>query len=331
MLKIYLLVGAAMLSCTFSFAQTLDSLSAKDKATLDSMMEKDEVLRLLKEDPKNAFDISVGIGNGSFSSHNNAANATGVDNKLIFTPSVVYRLKSGFNFGVTGFITSDSAKGTELYQTGLSAGYEYDGKEVTTGITYTRYFSDKNKYNTKSLYQNDVYGFIKKAKGIIQPGLSLGFDNGEYKEADLASVILKRPLNPRGDTTITGIDSTNNKTSYFSVTTSIEHDFSFYKVFSKDDELDFVPSLMLNFGKDDLNQTHTNTVNRPLVKKLLARRKKITPTNKFEMQSVAASFDFTYTVGKFFLQPNIYLDYYLPETTAKRFTAIYAVTAGFSF
>ena len=331
MRKIYLLLGAAMLSCTLSLAQTLDSLSAKDKASLDSMMEKDEFLKLLKEEPKNALDVSVGIGNGSFSAHNNAANATGVDNKIIFTPSIVYRLKSGFSFGLTGFLTSDSAKGTELYQTGLSAGYEYDGKEVTTGITYTRYFSDRNKYNTKSLYQNDIYAFVKKAKGILQPGLSLGFDNGEYKEADFASVLVKRPLNPRGDTVITGFDSTNNKATYFSVTASVEHDFSFYKLFSKDDELDFVPSLMLNLGKDDLNQTHTNTINRPLVKRILANRKKNTPTNKFEVQSIAASFDFTYSVGKFFLQPNIYLDYYLPETTSKRLTAIYAVTLGFSF
>lgn len=161
--------------------------------------------------------------------------------------------------------------------------------------------------------------------------MSLGFNNGEYKEADIASVLLKRPLNPRGDTVITGIDSTTNKASYFSVTANIEHDFSFYKLFSKDDELDFTPSLMLNFGKDNLEQTHTNTINRPLVKKLLARRKKNAPTNTFEVQSVAASLDFTYSVGKFFLQPNVYLDYYLPETTTKRLTAIYSVTAGFSF
>lgn len=331
MQKIYLLLCTALLCCTLSFAQTTDSLSKQDKALLDSMMEKDEFLKLLKDDPKNSVDVSIGIGNGSFSAHNNAANATGVDNKIIFTPSVVYRLKSGFNFGATAFLTSDSAKGTELYQTGLSAGYEYDGKAVTTGITYTRYLSDKNKYNTKSLYQNDIYAFIKKAKGIIQPGLSLGFNNGEYKEADIASVLLKRPLNPRGDTVITGIDSTTNKASYFSVTANIEHDFSFYKLFSKDDELDFTPSLMLNFGKDNLEQTHTNTINRPLVKKLLAQRKKTVPTNTFEVQSVAASFDFTYSVGKFFLQPNVYLDYYLPETTTKRLTAIYSITAGFSF
>jgi len=319
-------------SYLFSSAQ-IDSLSKRDKAAIDSMMQKDEFLKLLNDKTKNSLDLGIGIGNGAFSAHNNAANATGVDNKLIFTPSIVYRLKSGFNFGVTAFLTNDTTSNSKLYQTGLNIGYDYTRKNVDAGIAYTRFFSDGNKYNNKSIYQNDIYGYIKKASGIIQPGLALGFDNGKYKEADVASVILKRPLNPRGDTTVTGIDSTNNSTNYFSATVSIEHDFSFYTLFSKDDELDFIPSLMLNFGRDDLTQTqtHTNTVNRPALKKLLAKRKKNAPDNKFEMQSVAASFDFNYGVGKFFLQPDLYLDYYLPQTKSKRLSVIFSITAGLTF
>jgi len=324
MQKFYLPVFIAVFCCSVATAQT-DSLSAKDKAALDSMMANDEFLKMMKEDSKSSLDVSIGIGNGAFSTHNNAANATGIDNKIIYTPSVIYRTKSGFSFGVTGFLTTDSMSNLELYQTGLTAGYDHYGKAVKVGISYTRYLSDKNKYNSKSLYQNDIYGYIKKADGIIQPGLALGFDNGRYKEVDLT--LFKRLL--LGDTLVN--DSTNNKASYFSATVSIEHDFSFYKLFSKGDELDLVPSLMINFGKDDLVQTHTNTVNRPIIKRLLTRRKKNEPTNKFEMQSVAASFDFTYSVGKFFLQPNFYLDYYLPSTTTNRLTAIYAVSAGFSF
>ncbi len=58
--------------------------------------------------------------------------------------------------------------------------------------------------------------------------------------------------------------------------------------------------------------------------------KKVESNNKFQLQSVAASFDFTYGIGKFFLQPNLYLDYYLPETTTNRFSTIFSVTAGVS-
>ncbi|MGC4102288.1 hypothetical protein [Ferruginibacter sp.] len=335
MQKIYLVL-LLWISAVPAIAQ-LDSLSKKDKAMLDSMMANDEFLKLFKEQSKNSLDVSVGIGNGAFSSHNNAANATGVDNKMIYTPSIVYRLKSGFNFGVTGFITTDSAHKAELYQTGVTAGYDYYGDKINAGLSYTRYLSDRDKYNTKSLYQNDIYGYIKKAKGIIQPGLAIGFANGDYKEYSYTSfsktVHLLLPLpNGRDSTfTVSGNDSTDNKVSYFSASVNIEHDFSFYKLFDKDDELDFTPSLILNMGSDQFSQTHTNKIfDRPRIRKL-AGIKKTESTNQFQVQSIAASFDFTYGVGKFFLQPNFYLDYYLPETTGKRFTAIFAVTAGFSF
>jgi hypothetical protein len=321
MLKIYLLIFIIAAGFSVAVAQT-DSLSAKDKAMLDFMMENDEFLKMMKEQSKNSVDISVGLGNGAFSSNNNAANATGVDNQIIFTPSVVYHTKNGFSFGVTGFLTADSTNSLKLYQTGLSAAYDYYGKKVLTGISYTRYLSDKNKYNSKSLYQNDVYGYIKRAKGILQPGLTLGFANGNYKE--VALVLRTRPL--LGDTLVR--DSTSNKASYFSFSGSVEHDFNFYKLFSKDDELDFVPSLIINFGSDKLTQTHTNKV---FNRQILSNRKRVEATNKFQVQSLAASFDFTYSIGKFFLQPNLYLDYYLPETTAKRLATIFSVTAGLSF
>jgi hypothetical protein len=315
-----------ILAYSVTVAQT-DSLSAKDKALLDSMMQNDEFLKLMQGQSKNTVDINIGIGNGAFSEHNNAANATGVVKQIIFMPSVMYRTKEGFSLGATGFLTKGITGKTELYQTGLTAGYDYYGKQVLAGISYTRYLSDKNKYNSKALYQNDIYGYIKKAKGLLQPGLSLGFANGNYKEMEFTSFILRRPL--RGDTTIMGNDSTNNKVSYFSASVNVEHDFSFYKLFSKDDELDFVPSLIVNFGSDKFNQTHTNKIFDRIRK--LNTVKKVEVNNKFQLQSVAASFDFTYSVGKFFLQPNLYVDYYLPQTSSGRFSAIFAVTAGLTF
>lgn len=295
------------------------------------MMANDEFLKMLKEGEKNSFEVSIGLGNGAFSSDNKAANATGVTNQLIFTPSVMYRLKNGLSFGVTGYLTNDNSKNLELYQTGITAGYDYFGKNITAGISYTRFLSDKNKYNAKSLYQNDFYGYLKKAKGVLQPGIAAGFSSGSYKEATY--VQFKRTvrlLNPLRDTVITiaGMDSTDNKTSYFSVSANVGHEFSFYKVFDKDDELDIVPSLILNFGSDKISLTHLNKIyDRPR----FTQFKKQEATNKFQVQSVAASFDFTYGVGKFFLQTNVYFDYYLPETSGQRLSTIFAVTAGFGF
>ena len=301
------------------FAQK-DSLSKADKATLDSMLKNDNFLKLLDESKKNSVDVSIGVGNGSFSSHNQAVNATGTNNLAVFTPAIFYRTKVGFSIGVTGYLASDSSS-SGLYQTGISAAYDYTGKDINAGAAYTRFISDQNKYNSKSLYQNDFYAYIKKSSGIIQPLLALGYSNGKYKE--IGYIIF-----PIGSG-IVRKDSTDNTSSYFYTSVGIEHDLNFYSVFSKNDELDIIPSLVLNAGSDKTTTTHTNKIfnNSPV----LSRRARQAATNKFQLQSIAASVEMTFSVGKFFLQPNIYLDYYLPSTKAKRLSSVYSLTAGFSF
>jgi hypothetical protein len=184
------------------------------------------------------------------------------------------------------------------------------------------------------LYQNDFYGYIKRAKGVLQPSLEFGYANGNYKEVTFISfkriIHLPNPPPNGRDTviTITGRDSTDNKTSYFSVTPSIGHDFAFYGLFSKNDELDFEPYLLLNFGSDKLTQTHTNRIfDRPAFNP----RKKASYSNNFQVQSVAASVHLVYMIKKFFIDTNLYADYYLPQTTENRFTFIFELSAGFTF
>ena len=322
MYKICLTLVLATLFVFNGYSQK-DTLSRSDKAALDSMIKNDEFLKLL--DKTSTVDISIGIGNGSFSGANLAVNATGVTNQIVFTPALFYHHKSGFSVGISPFFTKDSSK-MVLYQTGLTASYDYYGKDVNTGVSYTRYLSDANKYNNKSLYQNDIFAYLKKAKGLIQPGISIGYASGNYKEVNLVTFIppLPAPQVPR-----LVRDSTNNKASYFSFSASAEHDFSWYNVFDKDDEFDLVPSLIVNTGSDKNTATHTNRLYDRLPK--LSNRKKVTENNKFQLQSIAASLDITYTIGKFYLQPNIYVDYYLPSTTAKRLSSIFSVVAGITF
>ena len=329
----YLLLFSFSLISLSAKSQT-DSLTKEEKRMLDSMFKNDEFIKLMMKKDKNYLDVAIGIGNGEFSANNNAANATAVNRQLIYTPAVVYRLKNGLSFGIAAFITADSTNKPEVYQTGLTAGYDYYGKTIYAGGSYTRYLSNQNKYNSKSLYQNDLFAYIKLAKGILQPGITLGYVTGKYKETNFVTfkrrVHLPNPPPNGRDTVIlvTGKDSTDNKTSYFSTAATVGHDFAFYNIFSKKDELDFIPTLFLNMGSDKLTQTHTNAIfNRPA----LSSRKKSEFSNKFQVQSIAASLDFTYMVKKFFIQSIVYFDYYLPETTENRFSAIFSITAGFSF
>lgn len=288
------------------------------------MMTNDPFFALMNEKPKNSLDVSLGAGNGSFSEHNRAVNATGVTNKVIFTPGVTYRFKNGISLGVIGYVTNDSSSNLELYQTGLTGGYDYQGKKFTAGASYTRYIADVNKYNSKSLYQNDLYAYIKKSSGVVQPIAAIGFSSGKFKEIDVIRV--RRPIQMD---TIYVKDSTSNKSSYFYASAGILHDFYFYGIFKKGDELDLTPTFVVNAGSDNTTTTHTNKAltNRPL----LSKRARVATSNAFQLQSLALSFDLTYSVGKFFVQPNLYVDYYLPKTTANRLSAVYSLTVGFTF
>ena len=313
-----------------------DSLTVSERALLDSLIASDPFLNFIKDSLKtNTVYFSIGAGNGGFSLHNNAANTTGYVKQFILLPAINYFTKSGFNFGVTGFITNDTTHQPEIYQAGITAGYSQYGKKINTGISYTRFIRIGSAYNSKSLYQNELYAFVNKAKGFIRPGISMGFTNGNYKEVSLVSytrtVHLSFPLPYGRDTTFTqkGRDSTNNKTSYFSISASAKHEFNFKKIFNKKDELGISPSLMINFGSDQLTQTHTNAIFDRYRK--LNQIKRIEATNKFQVQSLALSFDVMYGLGKFFFQPNLYFDYYLPQTTMQRWSTIFSVTAGVSF
>jgi hypothetical protein len=338
MRKLYLILS--FLSFGFGAnAQVDTTLSAKDKAVLDSMIKAaDDLLSLMDDSAKSYLDISLGFGNGTFSTQNQAVNATGYTNQLVLTPAIFYYFKSGFNVGLTGFLTNENSK-LSLYQTGASIGYGYDNNKISTGISYTRYFGDNKKYNGKSIYQNEVFGYFKYAKPFLQPGVSLGFANGNYKAAEFVTFPFTYKIpNPVRDTTviIRGIDSTTNKTQYFSVTFSVEHTFEIEKIFTKNDGLTINPIFMLNAGSDKLTENHTNNLfrNRPRLAARFSSKKKTTQSNKMQLQSIASSINITYGIGKFYFQPNFYFDYYLPkceDCEIKRLSSIFNLTAGISF
>ena len=326
MKKLLLIVGFTLSISFFSAAQSGNPVTPSEQATLDSMRKADEFLNMLDslDAPKSYIDLSIGIGNRLFSVKNNSVNTTqAYTNKLYYTPAITYRHKSGLSIGLMPFITSDSGS-LKTYQTAITPGYDYLDKKISTGLSYTRFIADNEKYNSNSIYQNDFYAYIKSVAGWVEPGFAVGFTNGKYKEIDLVyAPMLARYVK----------DSTDNKIRDISFTASIEHDFEFYDVLAKQDGLSIVPQLLLSGGSEKLTITHTNKAYAKLVNASRRVKRNITVdgSSKFALQSTALSIDITYSVGKFFLQPNVYFDYYLPSTTEKRFTTVYSITAGFSF
>ncbi len=288
------------------------------------MMANDEFLKLLGEKPGSYFDFNLGISNSIFSTKNNSLNAEqATTKKIFFTPSAGYYHKSGFGLALNTYISSDSGK-MKLYQYAINPFYNYSGKKINAGISYSRYIAGEAVESfATSPYKNDIYASFKLKKPWLQTGISLGYANGNFKEYFDTTILLRR---------IT--DTITTKLYDFSAILSAEHEFDLGSLFTKEDNLTVVPSLMLNASSQKWTISHSNSLSkrRPAVQRAL---KSVygdgTSSAAFQLQSIALLMEATYTTGKFYLQPQFYIDYYLPVTSVSKFTNVFSVIAGLTF
>lgn len=300
------------------------------ESALDSMFKQDPFFQMLdslgKEPPRSSVDINVGVGNRLFSLNNKALTAEQANvSKLIFTPSVSYFHKSGLGFSVTGFLGSDAGK-LSLFQTGLTPSYDYIGNKVTAGISYTRYLLNKSLTVSPSPFQNDLYAYVNAAKGALQPGLAIGYASGKHKEYTDTVISRPSPLPP-----VRIRDTTTYKIKDLSLIASVKHDFSWYNLLSNKDGLLVTPQLMLIGGSQTYSAKSTTVAVTRRRETLLRSNRLSTDQTKFTLQSAAFSLDVDYSIGQFYVRPQLYLDYYLPATTGNRLAATFNCVLGISF
>ena len=331
MQKSFLLFFIIFFNSVVGVAQT-DTLSATDKALLDSMLANDPFLNMLSEKEGSYFDINIGMGNSIFSEKNNTLNAEQAETKKIFfTPSVGYYNKSGLGIAFTGYLSNDKGKAS-IYQYAINPFYNYADKKVEAGLSYTRYLPGTSVSSFSiSPYTNDVYANVKLKKPWLQPGLALGFANGKFEEYFDSTFIINPPSGPR---LVRITDTITTRLKDFSIIFSIEHEFNFLKLFSTRDQLMLVPAIMLNGSSQNWNIAHSNSINKrsPGVQNLLKRNYGNGNVNvPFQLQSIAFLTQATYSLANFYLLPQVYLDYYLPQSNSQKLTAVYSITAGITF
>jgi hypothetical protein len=306
---------------------------AADKAALDSMLKNDALAQMLDSlgtlDAKSSFDVSIGFGNRLFSLSNNSLTADQADvKKLIVTPAISYYHKSGFGITVTGFLGSDSGT-MSVFQTGITPSYDYAGKKIAAGVAYTRYINNQSLSISTSPFQNDFYAYVSSSKGLLQPGIAIGYASGKYKEYTDSLKIRPAPLPP-----IRIKDTTTYKLKDFSLMGSVKHDFEWYSVLSKNDGLLISPQLWLIAGSQKYSSVSSTTaLTRSPQGGALRIRRSSTATDKtgFSLQSAAFALDMDYGIGKFYVRPQLYLDYYLPQTDGNRLTTTFSCVLGISF
>ena len=308
-------------------------LSKAEKRALDSMLQKDDFLNLMKDNNRSYFDINLGVSNAVFSVKNNALNADqSVTNQVSFTPTVSYYHKTGLAISASAYLTFDKSK-LKAYQYAISPSYSFENKTIEATASYTRFFTGDNTSFEVNPFQNDIYANASYKKTWIQPGLAVGFSFGKITEHFDSSFWFTppAPLPPR---VVHITDTITTRINAFSLTASASHEWDFEHLLAKNDAITIVPTLYLNAGSQRWNISHSNSLNRrrAIVQTLLKDRYGNGSTSEsFSLQSLAFLADITYYIGKFYVQPQLYLDYYLPSTTGNRFTALYSVVVGISF
>ena len=319
-----------LLLLSLIFSTTLLSAQTVTKHNIeDSLLDATLLLALLDsldEKPSSYFDVSIGIGNRSFSVNNNSVNASQAQvNKLYYTPSISYNHKSGFGISVTPYFTSDEGN-FKTYQTAITPSFNYEANKISTGISFTKFITDTKSYKSNSTYQNDLYAYVKYTKSYILPILSLGYASGTFNERFFYDSI--GPTRFR----VAVFDSTKNKVKDFTLSLGIEHIFKFKNIFTEKGSLTFTPQIVLNAGSEKFTSTITNS-RRVAAATRTNRLKSLTQKDNaaFAFQSLALSISADYYIGNFVISPNFYIDYYLPPTAQKRLANVFAFSLAYTF
>ena len=254
-----------------------------------------------------------------YSSQDKAIESLQSTNQLVISPSVAYYHKTGLGISFTGFLLNENKK-TDFYQYSLSPFYNYTkGKIADASLSYTHYFERDIYSSNTSPIQNEFYGSIVFKKPWLKPGISAGYSSGTYHEIinidTMIRVVNQRVHIKYTDTTITRISS-------FSLAGTVEHSFAFYNLFSVKDGLVFIPQFSFITGINTYHVSHKSTVANynSFTKKLSKRIRNFQSqagNDKYEAQSLGLDLDLNYSIGKFYLEPEFYIDYYLPKTKDK--------------
>jgi hypothetical protein len=252
--------------------------------------------------------------------------------KVAFTPGVGYYNKCGLGItGIGSFVSDDQA--FRFYQFAISPSYDYlENKDLATGISYTRYFTKDSLPFYTSPLQNEVYAYFTYRKWWVKPmvGVSYGWGSrSDYQERE--EYITSLQLRRTGFTRINTKESVND----FSVIASVRHDFYWLDVFAYNDHIRVSPQLTFTSGSQKFGFNQSSNTYATLQRSganVLYNSENVYLDNKLYFQPLALTFYLKteYSIGKFYIQPQLILDYYFPASD-KQFLGLVSVSGGFIF
>lgn len=314
-----------------AFAQQTNTdslLTGLDKKTMDSLDRELEVLMKYFNKPVSFLSVSITAANGfyNFKTHNNDYLKSGT--RLVISPSLAYYHKSGLGLSASGFGLNDSHT-FDFYQWAVSPSFAYtSNKNFATGIAYTHYFTkDSLSFYTTPL-NNEWYAWFTLRKGWLEPTLAFGYGRGTQKQYEkrYSLILAQWRLRRRNITQTTHITVQD-----YALSLSVKHNFIWSRVLTKKGSLLISPMLMLSGGTQNFGFNTTYTYNSYVINNFLLGNTTTASRSGWALRSLSGMLYGDYSIGKFFIQPQVVLDYYLPETDESRLRCVAAVTLGVNF
>lgn len=277
--------------------------------------------------PHSYFLANLSVGQGYFNYPYRFNTRIKRVQKFIWSPTFGYYSKNGMGITFAGYVINDSSK-LNLYQVSLNPSFDYlKNRNFAAGISFMRYFTrDSLPFYTSPL-QNEVNAYFLWRKSWLQPGLAVGYGWGSRTDYKKRLKFLER-LKRRVLFVTTKEESVND----FSLTASLRHDFYKLNVFSKKDYIRFTPQLSFAGGSQKFGFNQTTGAYGAITNNILYSAGKVNLDREttFQPLSLTLYLRTEYSIGKFFIQPQLLLDYYFPGDD-KNFTALFSVNTGFMF
>jgi hypothetical protein len=274
--------------------------------------------------PRSYLLMNVSLGQGYFSYINKSSGRVRQLKQATFTPTLGYYGKSGLGVTVNGYTVKDSQRVT-LYQFSLSPSYDYlKDRRLALGVSYTRYFIQDSLRFYVSPLQNEVNAYFLWRKSWLQPGISasVGWGSRTKYTSQLDFIEL---LDVRGLV----VNSEHESISDFSVSASVRHDFYWLHIFSEKDHIRLSPLLSFSSGSQRFGLNSSTGTYAPVTGNLLYRSGNVSLDNNMRFQPLSLTMNLRsdYNFGKFYIQPQILLDYYFPAKE-NNFNAFFMVNVG---
>lgn len=246
----------------------------------------------------------------------------------MFSPQVSYYHKSGLGVALTGFLISENGK-SNPYQFAASPFYDYvKPMNYSTGISFTRYFTKQNLSFYTTPIKNELYTYFNYKKWWLEPGIALSYGWGSKTEYDQAEVEILRKRSMPSKKNIIYIKF-DESVKDLSLLVSLRHNFEWYKVLSSKDMLTVTPALLLSAGTQNFGlNTSFSSNSKYINNNVLPANSNIKNIQGLNFQSSAFLLRLNYSIRKFYLSPQLLLDYYLQQS-ANRFNSVYSFSIGY--